>query len=41
MEYQKITNLLENTTNQPTKFMTKHRIEINDDDARGTCNTNS
>ena len=24
MEYQKIINLLDNTTNQPTKFRTKH-----------------
>ena len=35
MEYQKITNLLHNTTNQATKFKTKIWVEINDD-ARGT-----
>ena len=40
MEYQKIINLLENTPNQPTKFITKNQIEINDN-LRGTCNTNS
>ena len=39
MEYQKIINLLENTTNQATKFRTKNWIEINDD-SRGTYNTN-
>ena len=31
MEYQKIINFLDNTPNQPTKFRTKNRIEINDD----------
>ena len=35
MEYQKITNLLDNEPNQPTKFRTKNWVEINDD-ARGT-----
>ena len=40
MKYQKITNLLENTLNQPTKFRRKNWVEINDD-ARGTYNTNS
>ena len=39
MEYQKIINLLENKTNQATKFRTKNWIEINDD-SRGTYNTN-
>ena len=39
MEYQKIINLLENTTNQATKFRTKNWIEISDD-SRGTYNTN-
>ena len=39
MEYQKIINLLDNTSNQPTKFRTKNWVEINDD-ARGTYNTN-
>ena len=40
MENQKIINLLENTPNQPSKFRTKHWVEINDD-SRGTYNTNS
>ena len=31
MEYQKIINLLGNTSNQPYKFKTKNWIEINDD----------
>ena len=39
MEYQKITNLLDNTPNQPFKFRTKNWVEINDD-AQGTYNTN-
>ena len=38
MEYQKITNLLDNTPNQPTKFRTKYWVEVNDD-TRGTYNT--
>ena len=40
MEYQKIRNLLENTSNQPSKFRTKNWIEINDQ-SRGAYNTNS
>ena len=40
MEYQKIINLLDNTSNQRFKFRTKNWIEINDD-SRGTYNTNS
>ena len=40
MEYQKIANLLDNASNQPSKFRTKNWVEINDD-ARGTYNTNS
>ena len=40
MEYHKIINSLENTPNQPTKFRTKKRFEINDE-SRGTFNTNS
>ena len=40
MEYQKIVNLLDNTSNQPYKFRTKNWIEINDQ-SRGTYNTNS
>ena len=31
IEYQKITNLLDNTPNQPTKFKDKNWVEINDD----------
>ena len=31
MEYQKITNLLENTPNQLSNFRTKKSIELNDD----------
>ena len=40
MEYQKIINLLENTSNHLTKFRTKNWIEINDYSHR-TYNTNS
>ena len=40
MEYKKIINLLDNTPNQLSKFMTKNWVEINDD-ARGTYNKNS
>ena len=39
MEYQKIANLLYNTSNQPSKFKTRNWVEINDD-SRGTY-TNS
>ena len=38
MENQKLINLLVNTPNQPTKFRTKNRFEINDD-SRGSYNT--
>ena len=31
MEYQKIPNLLENASNEPSKFRTRNWIEINDD----------
>ena len=31
MEYQKIANLLDNTSNQPSKFRTKNWVEINDE----------
>ena len=37
MEYQKITNLLHNTPNQPTKFRTKNWVKINDK-SRGMYN---
>ena len=40
MKYQKIINLLGNTPNQPPKFRTKNRVEINDE-SRGTYNVNS
>ena len=40
MEYQKIMNLIDNTSNQLTNFRTKNWVEINDD-ARGTYNVNS
>ena len=40
MEYQKIIHFLDNTPNQPTKFMTKSWVEIHDE-SRGTYNTNS
>ena len=40
MEYQKIINLLDNTTNQQTKFSTKNWVEINDESC-ATYNTNS
>ena len=40
MEYQKIANLIDGTSNQPSKFRTKNSIEINDE-SRGTYNVNS
>ena len=40
MEYQKIINLFGNTTNQPTIFITKNGIEINDD-SHGMYRTNN
>ena len=39
MEYQKIANLLDNASNQPSKFRTKNWVEINDDSG-GTYNPN-
>ena len=39
MEQQKVINLLDNTSNQPTKFITKNQAEINDG-SRGTYNKN-
>ena len=35
MEYQEIANLLESTSNQPSKFRTRNWVEINDE-SRGT-----
>ena len=40
MEYQKITNLLDNVSSQPSKFRTRNWIEINDK-SRGTYTGNS
>ena len=40
MEYQKIINLLENTSNQLPKFRIKNWTEINDQ-SKGVYNTNS
>ena len=40
MEYQKITNLLDNTSNQQSKFRTKNWVEINEE-SRGGQNVNS
>ena len=40
MEYQKIANLLDDASNQPSKFKTKYWVEINDE-SRGTYNVNS
>ena len=40
MEYQKIANLIDDESNQPSKFKTKNWVEINDE-PRGTCNVNS
>ena len=31
MEYQKITNMLDNASNQPCKFRAKNWVEINDE----------
>ena len=31
MEYQKIINLLDDTTNQPSKFRTRRWVEINNE----------
>ena len=36
MEYQKIANLLDDTSNQPSKFRTKNWVEIIDE-SRATC----
>ena len=40
MEYQKIINLLDNTTNQPSKSRTKYWIEINDESKGRYDNSN-
>ena len=40
MEYQQITNLLDNTPSQPSKFRTKSWVKINNE-SRGTYNVNT
>ena len=40
MEYQKIANLIDDASNQPSKFKIKNWVEINDE-SRGTYNVNS
>ena len=40
MEYQKIANLIDDTSNQPSKFRTKNWVEINDE-SRGVYNAGS
>ena len=39
MEYQKIANLLDSASNEPSKFRTKNSVEINDE-SRGTYSVN-
>ena len=39
MEYQKIANLLDSASNQPSKFRTRNWVEINDE-SRGTYTGN-
>ena len=39
MEYQKISNLLDSASNQPSKFKTRNWVEINDE-SRGTYTSN-
>ena len=40
MEYQKIANLVDDTSNQPSKFRTKNWVQISDE-SRGAYNVNS
>ena len=40
MEYQKIANLIDDTSSQPSKFRTRNWVEINDE-SRGAYNVNS
>ena len=40
MEYQKITNLLDIASNEPSKFRTKNWVEINDE-SKESYNANS
>ena len=37
MEYKKIANLIDDASNQPSKFRTRNWVEINDE-SRGACN---
>ena len=39
MEYQEIANLLNDASNQPSKFRTRNWVEINDE-SRGTYSSN-
>ena len=39
MEYEKIANLLDSASNQPSKFRTRNWVEINDK-SRGTYTSN-
>ena len=39
MEYQKIANLIDDASNQLSKFKTKNLVEVNDE-SRGTYNVN-
>ena len=39
MEYQKIANLLNNESNQPSKFRTRNWVEINDESRETYTNT--
>ena len=40
MEYQKIANLIDDASNQPSKFRTKNWVEVIDE-SRGVYNVNS
>ena len=40
MKYQKIINLLDDITNQPSKFRTRNWVELNYE-SRGTYNSNN
>ena len=40
MEYQKTSNLLDDTLNQSSKFRTRNLVEVNDA-SRGTCNASN
>ena len=40
MEYQKIANLIDDASNQPSKFRSKNWVEISDE-SRGTYNVNN